>query len=290
MSDIFSGLIADIEKNNLNLHGIEIFHNNDIVFRHMRNDDIRYPIYSATKSFTATAVGICSDEGKFSIDAPLCEYLETRYLKNIPTDLKKSFCKLTVRRFLTMSVNGYPFRPYGDDWLETILNTNINLKHSFSYTNVSAYLVGIACENAVGGNLSGYLQSRLFDSLKIKNPVFQYDPQGRFYGATGMFLTVHELSLLGQLYMQKGVFNNKRIFSENWANEATKLQIENDNGGYGYFFWKNGNHFSISGKWGQKCIIYPQKKLIITYLGNMPENSRIMQSIAENYGESAKMN
>lgn len=287
MSDIFSELITDIEKNNLNLHGIEIFHNNDIIFRHMLNDDIRYPIYSATKSFTATAVGISSDDGKFSVDAPLCEYLETKYLQNIPADLRKSFCKLTVRRFLTMSVNGYPFRPYGYDWLETALNTNIKYtENSFSYTNVSAYLVGIACENAVGGNLSGYLQSRLFDPLEIKNPVFQYDPQGRFYGATGMLLTVHELSLLGQLYMQNGLFKNKHIFSENWANEATKLQIKNDNGGYGYFFWKNRDHFSISGKWGQKCIIYPQKKLIITYLGSMPENSGIIQSLAENFADN----
>ncbi|MCM1231317.1 MAG: hypothetical protein NC489_14445 [Ruminococcus flavefaciens] len=62
MSDIFSDFIHDIEKNNLNLHGIEIFQNFDIIFRHMRNDDIRYPIYSATKSFTSTAVEIATDE------------------------------------------------------------------------------------------------------------------------------------------------------------------------------------------------------------------------------------
>ncbi|MCM1508821.1 MAG: hypothetical protein NC177_17065 [Ruminococcus flavefaciens] len=54
MSDIFSDFIQEIEKNNLNLHGIEIFKDSDIIFRHMWNDDIRYPIYSATKSFTST--------------------------------------------------------------------------------------------------------------------------------------------------------------------------------------------------------------------------------------------
>lgn len=287
MSDIFSELIGNIQKNNLNIHGIEIFQNNNIIFRHITDEDIRRPVYSATKSFTSTAVGIASDEGKISVDAPVSEYIETRYLQNMPDDLRPLFCKTTVKRFLTMSVNGYPFRPSGDDWLETVLRTNAGYSEkSFAYTNVSAYITGIACENAVGGNLAGYMKSRLLEPLGIENPVFQYDPQGRFYGATGMYLTVHELSLLGQLYMQNGVFNNRRIFSEHWANEATKLQIDNGNGGYGYFFWKNADHFSISGKWGQKCLVYPQKKLIITYLGNIPENSGTMQSVAENFAEN----
>ncbi|MCM1507993.1 MAG: beta-lactamase family protein [Ruminococcus flavefaciens] len=284
MSDIFSDFIQEIEKNNLNLHGIEIFKDSDIIFRHMWNDDIRYPIYSATKSFTSTAVGIATDEGKISVDAPLSEYLEKKYLQNMNDDLRRDFCRLTVKRFLTMSVNGYPFRPSGKDWLETVLQTNAEyLKTSFSYTNVSAYLVGVACENATGESMKEYLKTRLFEPLGIENPTSQCDPQGRFYGATGMYLTIHELSLLGQLYLKKGILCNKRILSEKWIDEATKLHINNIDGGYGYFFWVNGDHFSIIGKWGQKCLIYPQKNLMITYLGDMPESSEKMQSIAEKF-------
>lgn len=287
MSSIFSKLINDIEKNHLNIYGIEIFKNGNVILRHMYNDDIRYPIYSATKSFTATAVGIAVDEGKISIDTPLSKYLEKKYIQNMPADLRQDFCKLNVKRFLTMSVNGYSFRPNGDDWLKTVLQINAEYtKTSFSYTNISAYLVGIACENAIGGNLPNYLKSRLFEPLGINNPPYQCDPQGRFYGATGMYLTVHELSLLGQLYLQKGIFHNNHIISEKWIYDATKKQIDNSDDGYGYFFWRNGNHFSISGKWGQKCLIYPQKNLMITYLGNMPENSNKMQFIAESFAEN----
>lgn len=287
MSDIFSDFIQEIEKNNLNLHGIEIFQDSDIIFRYMWNDDIRYPIYSATKSFTSTAVGIATDEGKISIDAPLSEYLERKYLQNMNEDLRRDFCRLTVKRFLTMSVNGYPFRPSGKDWLETVLQTNAEYeKNSFSYTNVSAYLVGVACENATGESMEKYLKSRLFEPLGIENPTVQCDTQGRFYGATGMYLTVHELSLLGQLYLKKGIFCGKRILSEKWTEEATKLHINNSDGGYGYFFWVNGDHFSISGKWGQKCLIYPRKNLMITYLGDMPENSGKMQSVAEKFADN----
>ena len=284
----FDELTKEIENRRLNVHGIEIFHNGKVAFRRMFSDDVRYPIYSAAKSFTATAVGIAADEGKISVDSPLADHLENRYIQAMPAHLREAFARLPIRRFLTMSVCGYPFRPDGDDWLETVLQINAGYSETptFSYTNVSAYLVGIACENAVGGNLMSYLKPRLFEPLEIHKPVCQYDPQGRFYGATGMYLTVNELSRLGQLYLQKGVYNGQRILSENWVTESTKLQISSSDGGYGYFFWRNGDHFSISGKWGQKCLIYPQKELMITYLGDMPETSGEMLELAEEFAES----
>lgn len=284
----FDKLTKEIENRGLNVHGIEIFHNEKTILRHIFDVDVRYPIYSAAKSFTATAVGIAADEGKMSVGSPLSEYLEKRCIQAMPSELRESFAKLPVSRFLTMSVSGYPFRPCGDDWLETVLQTNAGYSAapSFSYTNVSAYLVGVACENSVGGNLMSYLRSRLFEPLEIHEPVCQFDPQGRFYGATGMYLTVNELSRLGQLYLQKGIYNGERIVSESWTEEATKLHISNSDGGYGYFFWRNGDHFSISGKWGQKCLVYPQKKLMITYLGDMPENSGEMLKLAEEFAEN----
>lgn len=121
MSVFFSELIDGIKKRSLEVYGVEIFCDGEIVFRHMIKDNIRYPIYSATKAFTATAIGIACDERKFSIEAPLCEYFEKRYVQNMPEKLRKDFCKLSVKRFLTMSVNGYPFRASGDDWLESVL-------------------------------------------------------------------------------------------------------------------------------------------------------------------------
>lgn len=288
MENKFYQLAKEIENRRLAVHGIEVFFNGKHVLRHMFNDDVRYPIYSSAKSFTATAVGIASDEGKMSVSSPLSDYLEKHCIQAMPSELRENFVKLPVSRFLTMSVSGYPFRPSGDDWLETVLKANADYSADplFSYTNVSAYLAGVACENAVGGNLPQYLKSKLFEPLGIENPSFQFDPQGRFYGATGMFLTVNELSRLGQLYLQKGIYNGRRIVSESWTEEATRLQISNSDGGYGYFFWRNGSHFSISGKWGQKCLIYPQKKLMITYLGDMPENSGEMLKLAEEFAEN----
>lgn len=280
---MFENTVDEIIAKNLNVHGIEVFCNGNVVFKHSFSPDIRHPIYSASKSFVSAAVGIALDEGKLSIDALLYEFLEKKYLDSVPAAQLDNFKKLTFKRFLTMSVQGYPFRPEGDDWLENSLSQIIDysLPPAFDYSNIPAYLVSVACENAVGEHLIKYLTPRLFEPLGIAEPVYKNCPQGHFYGASGMELTVHELSRFGQLYLQQGVIEGKRILSQQWINEAVSSHIANKEGGYGYFIWTNGNDFRISGKWGQKCLVYPLKNLMITYLADLPERADEMLKIAE---------
>lgn len=284
---MFDNLINDIKADNQKIYGFEVFQNGKIIFKHSFYPDLRYPIYSAAKTFTSTAIGIAADEGKLSYKAPLYEFIERKYLNFIPETQIENFKKLTIKRFMTMSIHGYPFRPEGNDWLEFSLSQPIDysLSPTFSYSNIPAYLVGVACENAVNEHLIKYLTPRLFEPLGIKNPIYKNCPKKHFYGASGMELTVHELSMLGQLYLQKGVFDGKRILSEQWVKEASSLQISNTEGGYGYFLWITDNGFRISGKWGQKCLIYPHKNLMITYLADLHENSDIILKAFEHISE-----
>ena len=113
-----------------------------------------------------------------------------------------------------------------------------------------------------------YLEERLFDPLGIVKPTFQNCPSGYFYGASGMFLTVPELAKIGQLCLQNGMFEGQRLVSEVYINEATSIQQMNREGGYGYFFWKYKDGYRISGKWGQRSFVFPEKDMVITYLSN----------------------
>ena len=236
----------------------------------------RHPVYSATKSFTATAAGMLQDAGKWSVDDPLAAYLPREAVEGMTPERREAFRWLPISRFLTMSVPGYPFRPEGEDWLAFALSCPAEYAGAptFSYSNIPAYLVGLAAGNAAGEPLSDYLRRELLVPLGIESPVFRTDPQGRFYGATGMELSVEELSRLGRLYMQDGLWNGKRLFSGSWAEAAVRPQIDAGKGqGYGYFFWTGSQDFSVSGKWGQKCLVYPGRKLIISWEGEMPETS-----------------
>ena len=83
-----------------------------------------------------------------------------------------------------------------------------------------------------------------------------------------MFLTVPELAKIGQLCLQKGMFEGQRPVSETYIDEATSIQQMNREGGYGYFFWKYKEGYRISGKWGQRSFVFPEKDMVITYLSN----------------------
>lgn len=284
---MYQDLTEEIVRRGLKVYGIEIFEGGKVAFKRQFAPDVRYPIYSAVKSFTSTAAGLAVQEGKLSIEDGLGALLPGRYLNGLPEEVKTAVDRLPLRRLLTMSVPGFPFRPEGEDWLWWALRcgAGYDSPEVFSYSNVPAYLVGVAVAEAVGEHLIDYLTPRLFEPLGIDKPEFSNDPQGRFYGATGMKLTVHELSLLGQLYLQDGVFNGHRLLTEEWVRMATSCQITGKDGGYGYFFWVDADSFSISGKWGQKCLVYPDKGRMVTWMGDLPERSGEMLRLVREWME-----
>lgn len=151
----------------------------------------------------------------------------------------------------------------------------------FSYRNIPVYLVGAALTNAIGEDLFLYLNRNLFIPLHIENPIYKRCPDGYFYGASGLELSVHDLSQIGLLLYSGGVYEGKRIVSEKYVKAAKSIQQMNREGGYGYFLWKYREGFLISGKWKQKCYILPERKLVITYLSH---NRRRGAGTAPEYG------
>lgn len=281
----FEAFLRTAEKNAWKLHGIEVFQDGRVIHRYEKIPDRRYPIYSATKTVTSTAVGIASAEGKFCIEKSVFDYLREDLPNGISEKQLADLKKITIKRLLSMSVKGYPFRPQGEDWLAFSLQfplENVD-KKCFAYSNISAYLVGAAVENAVGEHLMSYLEPRLWAPLRIAKPAYLDCPSGHFYGASGMELTVNEFSRLGQLYLQNGKFDGRRILPSSWVREATSIQQMNREGGYGYFIWKYKDGFRISGKWGQRCFVFPQRGRMITYLADMQQGSDDLVQAMEEY-------
>lgn len=281
----FEQFIKTIEEHRWGVHGVQIMQNGEVLHQYGDVKNCRYPIYSATKAFTSTAVGLAVDEGKFSIEESVWEYLKEEVPTYASQRQVENLKKITIKRLLTMSVDGYPFRPEGDNWLEFSLMYPPRQVEMpiFSYSNIPAYLVGVALEKALDEHLISYLTPRLLEPLSIKNPPYGNCSSGYFYGASKMELTVEELGRLGSLYLQKGCFNHQRILSESWIEQATTSHISNREGGYGYFIWKYKNGYRISGKWGQRCFVFPEEKMTITYLANMKSGSEVLTETMEKF-------
>ena len=265
------------------VYGVTVWQGNACLETWEAGPGRRYPVYSATKSFTATAVGMALQEGILSLQAPILRYL-SQEVGELSSVQRAVWDKVSLERLLTMSVEGFPFRPReGKGWMEQAFQCPIHPeKRVFAYSNFPAYLVGAVLENAVGESLMDYMRPRLLVPLGIPDPPYRVCPRGHFYGATGMELTVEELARLGRLYGQEGCFGSTRCLSKEWVQQATSCQIENDRGGYGYFFWRHRDGFCIRGKWGQFCLVAPKSHVVAACVAHVPQAAdELLQALDE---------
>ena len=265
MSDAF---ISRLEQSGLDVFAAEIIREGRTLLHYAPEGGKRHPVYSAAKSVTSAAFCIAWREGLVAPEMPLCDFLDKKYRAFISPKMSA----LPFRRFLTMTAGAYPFRPEGDNWLQNALsNDPDHSDESFHYSNIPAYLVGAAVENAVGGGLMKYLRQRLFDPLEIPEFPYRTSPEGHFYGATGMELSAAELAVLGQLYLQKGQWRDRQLIGQDEIGAAVTPRVPTGSGdSYGYFFRVGKGHYSMVGKWGQRCIVFPEKQLVIAYLSDQP--------------------
>lgn len=269
----FTAFTEDILQNRWNVFGAEVYVDGRLAHAFGDTTENRHPIYSATKTVTSIALGMAMDDGKLDIAQPLLHYLPGDVVGRMTQEQREMYRHITLRRLMCMSVAGYPFRARGDSWLIDSLSYPLPQPESpsFDYSNISAYLAGVAAACALNENLYAFLCRRLFEPLGIRRPPATFCPDGYFYGASGMELTVNELSKIGLLLYNGGVFDGQRLLSADYVRQATSVQQMNREGGYGYFLWKYRDGFSINGKWKQKCYILPKEGLMVTYLSHIED-------------------
>ncbi len=281
---MYGNYLDRLKADSIDIYAMEAYLAGETIFHYSAEKNKRYPIYSVTKSITSSAFLLACADGLLTAETPVSEFLPNRY----KSMMNRDFALLPSKRFLTMTAGEFPFRPCGNDWLETILLLNIDFSdRSFHYSNIPAYILGAAVENAVGKHLIEYLDRRLFEPLGIPRPICETSPEGFFYGATGMTLSVSELTLLGRLYLENGTYNGTNIIPPQFVSEAVTPYIKTNKGdSYGYFFRIADDHFSMVGKWGQRCMIYPEHELVIAYLSYQPEKSEELYRYMNEFAHS----
>lgn len=271
----FNNFIQEIEQNHWNVYGVEVYENGVLTHTYGDTEENLHGIYSATKTILSIAVGIAWDSGVIGLTKAVTEYLPKDVLVSLTKEQRDTFDRITVHRLLSMSVGDFPFRAEGDNFLKFALNCKIQNpdEQVFNYSNISAYLVGVALHHALGEDVGVFIEKNVFDPLGITRYEYGRSPEGYFYGASEMRLTVNSLSRIGLLLYNGGVYDGKRILSEEYVRMATSVQQMNREGGYGYFIWKYRDGFSINGKWGQKCYCLPKRGLMITFLSHIEEDT-----------------
>lgn len=97
------------------------------------------------------AVGIACDQGRLELQRSILDYLPEQIVAQMAQSQREAYRRITLHRLLTMSVEGYPFRPESDSNLRFSLACPIPEPESirFHYSNIPAYLLGVALTEAV---------------------------------------------------------------------------------------------------------------------------------------------
>ena len=277
MKEKVEALIKTLENDNTGVEAVALFQNGEMVIEHHFTPSPPRCIYSHTKSYTATAVGIAIDEGKLNLSDRVVD-LFPEYESEV-TD--ENMRKVELRHLLMMASGvgdallmgdnrkrgeGYP------DYVRYFLSRKLKYApgEKFVYSNADTHMAGCMVERAVGDKLQRYVYEKIFKKLDMGFPAWETDPSGTAFGASGLYLTISEMMKLGILYLNGGVWNGERIVSSEWISEAGKKQISTGSRkawdpGYGYQFWMmpKENSFRADGAFGQLSIVIPDKNAVL---------------------------
>ena len=265
----------------LRIEGIAAADEKRLLFHHHFTADQPRNIYSHTKSYMATAVGMAIADGALCLDDTLADF----FPEKLPPQPSETLLSIRLRDLLTMTSGfGGAFLMNTDrragtgapDYVAYMLSLPVRETPGsrFCYSTADSILAGRMVEKAVGKSLSLYLFERLFSKLGQGFPLWDCCPEGHAIGGGGMFLSLTEMMKLGQLYLAGGVWNGERLVEESWVREATRLQIETDNPadvwncGYGYQFWLSPypGAYRADGAFGQVTTVLPEQGLVVAVL------------------------
>jgi CubicO group peptidase (beta-lactamase class C family) len=233
-------------------------------------------LWSLSKSFTSTAVGLAVAEEKLSIDDLVLKF----FPDDLPSEPSANLKKMRVRDLLTMT-SGHQDEVKLDaesNWVKAFLSHPVPHKPGthFRYNTPGTYMLSAIVQKVTGKTVLDYLKPSLFEPLGIRSPKWDASPQGISIGGYGLFVCTEDIAKFGQLYLQGGKWKGKELIHSSWVKQATSKQVSNGRNslhdwqqGYGFQFWRcRHGAFRGDGKDGQFCIVLPEQDAVIAITAN----------------------
>jgi len=228
-------------------------------------------LYSLSKSFTSTAVGLAVAEGKLSIDDEVLKF----FLEDGPTNVSNNLREMRVRDLLIMSTGHQDEPPTGPDVVSPKAFLAQTVPHlpgtHFKYNTAATFMQSAIVQKVTGQTVLDFLRPRLFDPLGIEHPVWDANFQGISLGGYGLRVRTEDIAKFGQLYLQHGRWNGKQLIPAEWVGMATAKQTSNGSNpksdwsqGYGFQFWRcRHNAYRGDGAFGQYCLVMPEQDTVV---------------------------
>jgi CubicO group peptidase (beta-lactamase class C family) len=226
-----------------------------------------HEIYSCTKTFTSTVLGLLATDGVLSVD----DYA-VKYLPSLDSQYPEYF-KIKLSHFATMT-SGYD-SIMGDGWKfydkdpskhrECVLSyitpgpPMFPAGTSFKYHDPAVHVLGYILTKVTGESLEQVFRKRIANPIGMKQ--FTWSNYGSRDGLLfnnpagtpgkeqgGVYSSPLDLARYGLLYLNKGNWNGKQVLDASFVERATSTQVPAEvktkyfdlTGRYGFFWWTNG--------------------------------------------------
>ena len=289
--------------------GVLIIQNDSIVYEKYWGDitsDRLATVFSVSKSITSLMCGIAVDDRYIrSIDDAVTDYLPELANKD------PMWKRLTIKHLLDMQSgldfdDTYEFRlkhlkrllaiarlNYGHNVMKQIRGLKFQdepgTKHH--YESMTSQILGIVIERASNKHFADYLSEKVWKPLQMESPaLIDIDSRKHRVPHTfgGITLTMKDLAKIGRLYLNHGLWDGKRIVSEDWIRQSTEYDASN--GGY-HFNWYNSSSYGAKktqspgyyalGICAQVLYVNPYKNLIMVRIGEENLNTVFIPELFE---------
>ena len=263
-------MLAELEgEGRANVHNLILLSDGEVISEASREGygvNIPHLSHSMAKTVVGMAVGIAEGEGVLSLEERLVDIfpeLETR---------DRRFQALTVRDLLLMR-SGSDFSEAGsvteELWSRAFFRSGISSPvERFSYNSMNSYMLVRIIERKTGTDFDSYIDEKLFLPLGITNHFWERSREGSPKGGWGLFISAESWAKLGMLYLDGGVFMERRILPEGWVersvSEVMKTPAFGGDFDYGYHLWvsEDKSEMLFNGMLGQNVWISRRNRIV----------------------------
>jgi hypothetical protein len=243
-----------------------------------------HTLQSVTKSVSATLIGVALGRGEIkSVTEPLLSFFDAYDLSKVDPRLRKATLAdlLTMRSGIEWHETDRPLNETNTtlqlersrDWMTFTLSQPMDAEPGvkWAYNSGGSALIAEIIRKATGQHIDAYAEKYLFGPLGIRDYHWKKTPTGHPDTEGGLYLEAEDLARIGQLYLNDGVWNGKRILPPGWAKEATARHVANiaanpNSPGYGYQWWRydrrGADVWAGNGFGGQFIIVLPAHNIV----------------------------
>jgi CubicO group peptidase (beta-lactamase class C family) len=264
------------------VNGFIIWKGNDI--------DNKHDVWSCTKSFTSTVLGLLIDDEKCTLDS---------LGKDYDTNLDYFYPDLKLRHFATMT-SGY--NAIGDDqssWPFDVSDPLYTPPGSANdYWDAAMDEMAYVLTIINGGAIDTLFKERIADPIGMASTKWSWGDFGVIDGikvnggagnyTLGISISASEMARFGHLFLNRGCWDGVQIISSSWVDQATRLQVPisvpwsghriDVNGQYGFNWWVNDLYdmkwngapegtYAAVGYNNNKLFVIPKWRMVVVRLG-----------------------